>query len=230
MRECWCWLKLTGQAEENQPVYNEDRPEDGQVEDLEPTAEKSDSDGLGRRVPELELWETAHERPELLVLLGREAARVSVLHTLILLQRGVKLGRKEGEEEVEQIDAERVGDDVPALSKEDAQAKQEEKHTGANPPVGVVGCGLVEIRLEHLLCVSCRSFVLFGASKLWTCREKSKCARPWTYPAILCCLRCDSRERGIGLRGIHRCGVLLERVERLNSGGRVQERRGDKRG
>src|SRR5690242_1941013 len=77
--------KLTGQAEEDQPVYNKDRPEDRQVEDLEPAAEESNSDGLGRRVPELELWETAHKRPEFLVLLGGEATRVSILHTLILL-------------------------------------------------------------------------------------------------------------------------------------------------
>nr|GFD57585.1 hypothetical protein [Tanacetum cinerariifolium] len=59
--------KLTGQAEEDQPVDHENGPEDRQVEDLEPTAEEADGNGLGGRVPELELWETAHERPELLV-------------------------------------------------------------------------------------------------------------------------------------------------------------------
>lgn len=140
--------RLTGQAEEDQPVHNKNRPEDRQVEDLEPAAEEADGNSLGRRVPKLELWEAAHKGPELLVLLGGEATCVSVLHTLILLQRGVELGRQEGEEQVQQVDAQRVGDNVPALCDEDAQPEQQEQHTRADPSVGVVGCGLVEVGLE----------------------------------------------------------------------------------
>ena len=78
-------LELTGQAEEDQPVDDQDRPEDRQVENLEPTAEETDSNSLGRRVPELELWKAAHKGPELLVLLGGKATCVSILHALILL-------------------------------------------------------------------------------------------------------------------------------------------------
>jgi hypothetical protein len=63
-------------------------------------------------MPELELWQTTDERPELLVLLGREAggAGVTVLKTLILSERGVELGSQESEEQVQEIDAECIGD------------------------------------------------------------------------------------------------------------------------
>jgi hypothetical protein len=76
---------LTGQTEENQPVYNQHRPENGQIEDLEPTAEETDRNRLGRRVPELEFWEPTHEWPELLVLFGGQPAGVAVLHIFTLL-------------------------------------------------------------------------------------------------------------------------------------------------
>jgi hypothetical protein len=81
---------LTRQTEQNQPVHHQDGPEDGQVEDLEPTAEEANRDSLGRRVPELELWQPAHERSELLVLFCGESAGVAVFHALILLERGVE--------------------------------------------------------------------------------------------------------------------------------------------
>lgn len=38
----------TRKSKENQPVYDQDGPEDGQIEDLEPTAEESNSNRLGR--------------------------------------------------------------------------------------------------------------------------------------------------------------------------------------
>lgn len=118
--------QLTRQAKKNQPVNDQHRPEDGQVEDLKPAAEEANSNRLGSRVPKLELGQPADKRPELLVLLGRQAARIAVLHALILLERGVEFGRQEGEEEVQQVDAERVCDDVPALGEEDAQAEEQE--------------------------------------------------------------------------------------------------------
>jgi hypothetical protein len=62
-------------------------------------------------VPELELGQAADEGAELLVLLGREAADGAVLHVVVERIVGrVELGLQEGEEEVEQVDAERVGD------------------------------------------------------------------------------------------------------------------------
>ena len=63
-------------------------------------------------MPELEFRQTADEGPELLVLLGREAGGpgVTVLQTLVLGERGVELGGQEGEEEVQEIDAECIRD------------------------------------------------------------------------------------------------------------------------
>jgi hypothetical protein len=63
-------------------------------------------------VPELELGQAADERPELVVLLGGKAgsAGVAILQTLILCKRWVELGCQEGEEKIEEIDAESVGD------------------------------------------------------------------------------------------------------------------------
>lgn len=104
--------KHTRQHKQNHPVNNQDRPEYGDIEDSEPRANEADSDGASGRVPELELGQTADEGPELLVLLGREAggSGVTVLETLVLGERRVELGRQESEEEVQEVNAECVGD------------------------------------------------------------------------------------------------------------------------
>lgn len=62
-------------------------------------------------MPELELWETTDEGSEFLVLLGGEAGgpRITVLQTLILRERGVELGSQERKEQVQQVNAECVG-------------------------------------------------------------------------------------------------------------------------
>lgn len=63
-------------------------------------------------MPELELGETADERSEFLVLLGREAGGtgITVLETLVLGERGIELGSQEGKEEVQKVDSKGVGD------------------------------------------------------------------------------------------------------------------------
>jgi hypothetical protein len=63
-------------------------------------------------VPELELGQTADEGPEFLVFLGRETRRsgVTVLEALVLGKRGVELGSQKSEEEIQEINAERIGD------------------------------------------------------------------------------------------------------------------------
>ncbi len=100
---------LTGQDEEDHPVHDEDGPEDGDVEDLEPGAEKGDGDGASGPVPKLELWQAADEGPELLVALGGKDAN-AVLHVVLgIIVGGVELGLEEGEEQVQQVDAERIG-------------------------------------------------------------------------------------------------------------------------
>lgn len=92
--------KLTRKAKQNQPVHDQDRPENGQVENLEPAAEEANGDGLCGRIPELELGEPANEGAEFLILFCRQAGGVAVFHSLILFKRRVEFGREEGEEQV----------------------------------------------------------------------------------------------------------------------------------
>lgn len=72
--------ELTGQDKENDPVHDQDGPEDGDVEDLEPAAQEGDNDGAGGGVPELELGKAADEGAELLVLLGGETSGATIFH------------------------------------------------------------------------------------------------------------------------------------------------------
>lgn len=102
--------RLTGQEEQDEPVHNQHRPEHRNIKDLEPAADEADEDDTGGRVPELELWQPSNEGPELLVLLCRQGPSRAVLHLVIdgLIGR-VELGLQEGEEEIEQVDTEGVG-------------------------------------------------------------------------------------------------------------------------
>lgn len=107
-------VNLTSQDKEDDPVHDQYWPEDGNVEDLEPGAEEGDADGAGSTVPELEFWETSDEGSELFVTLGRETTSAAILHLVVEhIAGGVKLGGQEGEEHVEEVDTERVGDYEP---------------------------------------------------------------------------------------------------------------------
>jgi hypothetical protein len=109
-------------------------------------------------VPELELGKTAHEWLELVGRLCREVTTTALLHVFGGLKTRVELGRDEGEEKVQEVDAERVCDcedkvsgklmagdgtweehtDIPALSEEDAQAEHQEDDTSCSPAVCLV--------------------------------------------------------------------------------------------
>lgn len=103
--------ELTRQHEEDDPVDHEDGPEDRDIEDGEPRADEADGDGPGSGVPELELGQAADEGAELIVLLGGEAGGgVTVLEAFVLGEGGVEFGLKEEQEEVQEVDAEGVGD------------------------------------------------------------------------------------------------------------------------
>lgn len=65
-------------------------------------------------------------------------------------QAGVELGLQKGEKEVEEVDPETVGDDVPALSDDYAKEEQEKECAGADPAVGYIRCGFIEIGLVLL--------------------------------------------------------------------------------
>jgi hypothetical protein len=64
-------LLAHGQEEKDEPVHDQNGPENWHVEDLEPTTGKADDNGAGGPVPELELGKSADEGLEFLVGLGR---------------------------------------------------------------------------------------------------------------------------------------------------------------
>jgi hypothetical protein len=119
-------LSAHRQHEKDDPVDHQDGPEDRDIEDGEPRADEADGDGPGSGVPELELREAADEGAELVVLLGGEAGGgVTILEAFVLGERGVEFGLKEEQEEVQEVDAESVCDNVPSLSEDDSQEKDE---------------------------------------------------------------------------------------------------------
>lgn len=93
---------LTRQDKQQDPVNDQDRPEDRNIKDGEPGADESDGEGARGGMPELELGKTSDERTELVVLSCGEArgACVAVLEALILCKRGVEFWLQEQEEEV----------------------------------------------------------------------------------------------------------------------------------
>lgn len=96
-----------------QPVYHQHGPKHGQIEDLTPTACKAQSHRSCRRVPEFELGKSAHEGLELLIVLrgqGRLSGRYAIFHICVGVEGGVEFGGNEGEEEVQKVDTESVGD------------------------------------------------------------------------------------------------------------------------
>lgn len=151
-------MQRTGEDEKHEPVHNQHGPEHGNVEDLEPAAEEGNGNSAGGRMPKLELGKAADEGPELLVLLGGEGTDRAVLHFRVeRITRGVELGREEGEEEVEKVDAEGVGDNVPALCDEHPHEEEKQGDAGANPSVRDIGRRLIEeclVLLKGPNCVS----------------------------------------------------------------------------
>lgn len=104
--------KRTRQHKQDDPVNYQNRPEDWNVKDGEPAAHETNGDGAGGRVPELELGQAADERSKLVVLLGwegRGGACVAVFKAFILSEGRVEFRGEEGEEEVQEVDAESVG-------------------------------------------------------------------------------------------------------------------------
>lgn len=103
-------MALTSQDKEDDPVHDQNGPEDGHVEELEPGAEKRDDDGPRGPVPELELGQAADKGLELFVLPGGEGTDGAVLHVIVGGFVGrVELGLQEGEEQVEQVDSQGIG-------------------------------------------------------------------------------------------------------------------------
>lgn len=60
----------TGQSKQDQPINDQDGPKDGDIEELEPSADEADDERSRGRIPELKLRQASNERSELLILLG----------------------------------------------------------------------------------------------------------------------------------------------------------------
>ena len=95
-----CAAKLTRQTKQDQPVHNQHRPENWQIKNLKPAAEEANSNRPGGGVPELELRQPPDKRPELLIFFCGKPRGISVLHALILFQRGVEFRGEKSEEEI----------------------------------------------------------------------------------------------------------------------------------
>lgn len=145
-------VTLTGQREQHDPVHDQHGPEDGQVKYAEPTTREAYRDSFRCGIPELELGQAADEGAEFLVLFGGQAGGAVFESGVIFVagERGVEFGLEEGEEEVQEVDAQAVGDDVPALGEDDAGEEEEEEDDGGGPAVGHVGGRFVELGLVEL--------------------------------------------------------------------------------
>jgi hypothetical protein len=60
-------------------------------------------------VPELEFGQSSDEGTELVIILGGKGVCVAIFQPLVLGERRVELWLKESEEEVEKINAQRIG-------------------------------------------------------------------------------------------------------------------------
>lgn len=103
-------VEPTGKEEKHEPVHEQHRPENWHVEDLPPTAEEADGDGPRGPVPELEFGKAADKGLEFVIGARGKGARGAILHVVVGLFGGVEFGGQEGEEEVEEVDAEGVCD------------------------------------------------------------------------------------------------------------------------
>ena len=106
-------LSFHGDTEEGDEVHHEDRPEHGNIEELEEGAGEGDSCCLGCGVPELELWKSADEGSELLVAGCWKSW--TILLRLVLRHGRVDLGGEESKQQVEMIDCQSICHDVPTL-------------------------------------------------------------------------------------------------------------------
>lgn len=129
-------LLAHGQEEKDEPVHNQDGPENWHVENLEPTAGEADDNGSGGPVPELKLRKSADKGLELLIGLGRQGAYRAILHIIVgLFVGGVEFGLQESKEQVQKVDTERISNDIPALRNQDSQEEKHETDNCADPSV-----------------------------------------------------------------------------------------------
>lgn len=133
------------EEEEDTKVDQKDGGIDGNVKEGKEGRHETESYSFRGRVPELKLWEPPYEWPKLFIvaavpihaLPGRRQSRRSFLDILrceIVLYARIEFGLEESEKEVQEVDAEGVGDDVVGLDKVDARDKEQRENPCERPP------------------------------------------------------------------------------------------------
>jgi len=108
-------LSPHSEGEQKNPINNKDGPEDGNISCPNPGRHKCDENGSGGTMPEFEFGQSANEGLELIRICDRQNRPFAVL----FLQR-----RQEANEEIQEVDAQAIGDDIEALQIEDAYTVQ----------------------------------------------------------------------------------------------------------
>lgn len=133
-------LATHSQSKEQNKVHEEDWPEDGNVKDGKDGADETAEHRADGTVPKLELWQATNEGTELVDPgtrgeIAGQGARIprNVIQIRVIVQcrgvlgkRRIKLGTQKEQKDVEEIDAQSVGDHVEALIQDDAQHKDTE--------------------------------------------------------------------------------------------------------
>lgn len=111
-------LSLHCNRTQHHPIEEQNRPKDRYIKYGEECCYESNAKCFSNRIPELELGEAANERAELIRRAGGEdGATIGIKRVMDL---GIDLGREEGDEDVEDVDAERVGDNIIPLGEPNA--------------------------------------------------------------------------------------------------------------
>eukprot|EP01137_Pigoraptor_chileana_P003656 Opistho-2@44149 len=143
-------LALHRDRKQHEKIHNEYGPEDGDVEEREECKHRRHNDRLGCSVPKLELWEPANERAKLLVGLSRER-RAVLLFVVVIVHRRINARRQKGNEQIQQIYAQSISHNVPALDKVHTQRVEKRKHSSEGPSCGHVGRRVIQQLLVSLL-------------------------------------------------------------------------------
>jgi len=143
------YLSLHCNTEEGYEVHDEDRPEHGDVEELEEGTEESNGSCLCGRVPELKLGQPSDKRSKLLILRSWKHIR-TIFVSLQLRHSRIYFRSEKCKQQIEMVDCQGIGDYVPTLCYEDPGHKGADKDDGRHPPAGGEGGPSVQHQLVSL--------------------------------------------------------------------------------
>eukprot|EP00043_Microstomoeca_roanoka_P005235 m.54463 g.54463 ORF g.54463 m.54463 type:complete len:197 (+) comp12871_c0_seq1:1931-2521(+) len=108
--------------EKQQEVQDKNGPENWNIEDFKEGRRKAKENGSLRKQPEFPFWKTTNKRPEFLVA-RRRKRRIGFGFLGIQRNGRIEARRQEGDEQIQQIDTECIGNNVPALNDKDPDHK-----------------------------------------------------------------------------------------------------------